>query len=100
MICKGYPFFMDDGCHVDIMHCEKGKRELPENRAAKIGLLLKRYEIKKLQSYIRIITQMEDKLDIANLHQLPVNYSGTVNVCDGEAISSCCFYNGRFTQKN
>lgn len=100
VICRCYPFFMDDGYSVDIMHCKKGNGELPENRAAKIGLLLKRYEIKKLQSYIRIITQMGDKLNISNLHQLPANYSGTVNICDGEAISSCCFYNGIFTHKN
>ncbi|MCX9015054.1 MAG: hypothetical protein OIN89_09755 [Candidatus Methanoperedens sp.] len=81
------------------MHCEKGNEELTENCAAEIGLVLKRYEIKKLQSYIRIIKQMGEKLKLSNLHQLPENYSGKVFVCDGETVSSCRIDNGRFTRK-
>lgn len=99
VICRCYPFFMDERCSVDIMHCKKGNEELTENCAAEIGLVLKRYEIKKLQSYIRIIKQMEEKLELSNLHQLPENYSGKVFVCDGETVSSCRIDNGRFTCK-
>ena len=99
VICRCYPFFMDDGCRVDAMHGETGQGKSVGKSAAKIGMLLKRYELKKLQSYIRIIKQMENKLDLTKLHQLPEDYSGTVYVCDGDAISSCRIEQGTFTHK-
>lgn len=86
MICRCYPFFMGEE-DVEIMHCDGlGKKTTNEN-AVEIGLSLKRYEIKKLQSYIRIIGQVGDKLDIAKMKSLPINYSGDVLVFDGETIS-------------
>lgn len=88
LICRCYPFFMgDEG--VEIMHCEGlGKKTLNEN-ALEIGRALKRYEIKKLHSYIRIIEQIGDKLDIATMKSLPEKYSGDVLVFDGESVSRC-----------
>ncbi|MCE8422368.1 MAG: YkgJ family cysteine cluster protein [Candidatus Methanoperedens sp.] len=86
MICRCYPFFMDEK-GLDIMHCEGGKDKIAEEIADQAGLLLKRYEIKKLQSYISILSQLKDKLDIANLCSLPEDYSGNFLVCDNEGIS-------------
>lgn len=74
---------------VEIMHCDGlGNKPMNEN-AVEIGLALKRYEIKKLQSYIRIIEQVGEKLNIAKMKSLPINYSGDVLVFDGETISRC-----------
>ncbi len=86
MICRCYPFFMGE-CDVDVMHCEGLGKKMTKARAVEMGKLLKRYEIKKLQSYIGIIKQLGDKLDLANLRLLPYGYSGGIFVCDGERIS-------------
>ena len=88
LICRCYPFFMgEEG--VEIMHCEGlGKNSLNEN-ILEIARSLKRYEIKKLRSYIRIIEQIGDKLDIAAMKSLPEKYSGDVLVFDGESVSRC-----------
>jgi len=88
MICICYPFFMGEK-GIEIMHCSGlGKIAEIEN-SVEIGLALKRFEIKKLQSYIRILEQMGDKLNIATLKTLPEKYSGDVFVFDGESISRC-----------
>lgn len=88
LICRCYPFFMgEEG--VEIMHCEGlGKKTLNEN-TLEIGKSLKRYELKKLHSYIRIIEQIGDKMNIATLKSLPEKYSGDVLVLDGESVSRC-----------
>ncbi|MCZ7402374.1 MAG: YkgJ family cysteine cluster protein [Candidatus Methanoperedens sp.] len=88
MICRCYPFFMgEEG--IEIMHCRGLGKEADNENAAEIGLALKRFEIKKLQSYIRIMEQMGDKLNIATMMTLPEKYSGDVFVFDGESISMC-----------
>lgn len=88
MICRCYPFFFGEG-GVEIMHCENpGKKTAYEN-ALEISGYLKRYEIKKLQNYIRIIEQAGEKLSISLLRMLPAQYSGEVLVYDGERISKC-----------
>ena len=69
------------------MHCDGLGKKITNENAVEIGLSLKRYEIKKLQSYIRIIGQVGDKLSIANLRMLPRGFSGEVLVCDNEGIS-------------
>ncbi|MCZ7394090.1 MAG: YkgJ family cysteine cluster protein [Candidatus Methanoperedens sp.] len=85
MICRCYPFFMGEA-GVEVMHCGGlGNKITPKH--AEMALLLKRYEIKKLRSYISILAQLEEKLDLANLRQLTRDYSGDVLVCDGEKIS-------------
>jgi Fe-S-cluster containining protein len=86
LICRCYPFFMGEGC-VEIMHCN-GLGNKTTN-AMEIGRSLKRYEIKKLHSYIRIIEQIGDKLNIATMKSLPEKYSGDVLVFDGESVSRC-----------
>lgn len=86
MICRCYPFFMG-GMGIEIMHCNGLKENTVNKNAVKIARALKRFEIKKLQSYIKIIGQIEDKLYIANIKSLPANYSGDVVVFDGETIS-------------
>ncbi|VVB84783.1 Putative zinc- or iron-chelating domain protein [uncultured archaeon] len=84
MICRCYPFFM--GEHgVDVMRCEGLGNKMTRESAVDTGKLLKRYEIKKLQSYIGIIRQIGDTLKPANLCQLQKDFSGNVLVCDGEA---------------
>jgi len=86
MICRCYPFFMgEEG--VEIMHCEGLGKKMKNEDAMGIAQALKRYEIKKLQSYIRIIEQVGDKLSFANLRMLPRGFSGEVLVCDNERIS-------------
>jgi Fe-S-cluster containining protein len=86
MICRCYPFFMgEEG--VEIMHCNGLGKVADNENAVKIGLALKRFEIKKLQSYIRIMEQVGDKLIYNNLRALPDNYSGEVLVLDGETMS-------------
>jgi hypothetical protein len=72
---------------VEVMHCSGlGKGAEIEN-AIEIALALKRFELKKLHSYIRIIEQIGDKLIFSNLRALQGNYSGEVLVMDGETIS-------------
>ncbi len=86
MICRCYPFFMGEQ-DVDIMHCKGLQNEMTQERAADMARMLKRYEIKKLRSYIGIIGQIGDRLSFASLRALPCDYSGDVFVCDGEGIS-------------
>jgi Fe-S-cluster containining protein len=86
MICRCYPFFMGEG-GIEIMHCSGLGKVADNENAVEIGLALKRFEIKKLQSYIRIMEQIGDKLISNNLRALPGNYSGEVLVLDGETIS-------------
>ncbi|PWB54560.1 MAG: hypothetical protein C3F06_04170 [Candidatus Methanoperedenaceae archaeon] len=88
LICRCYPFFMGEK-GIEIMHCEGlWKKTLNENDL-EIGRALKRYELKKLHSYIRIIEQVGDKLNIAALKSLPEKYSCDVLVFDGESVSKC-----------
>lgn len=86
MIRRCYPFFVGER-GVEVMHCEEPGKEVTKERAKDMARLLKRYEIKKLRSYIGIISQLGNKLSLANLRELPHDYSGEVLVCDGEAIS-------------
>ncbi len=86
MICRCYPFFMGER-GVEVMHCEGLEKEMARESAEGMALMLKRYEMKKLRSYIRIMAQLGDKLNFANLRMLPRGYEGEVLVCDGEGIS-------------
>jgi len=88
MICRCYPFFMGEG-GIEIMHCSGLGKVADNKNVVDIALALKRFEIKKLQSYIRIMKQMGKKLNIANIKSLPEKYSGDVFVFDGESISMC-----------
>lgn len=87
MICRCYPFFTGEQ-GVEVMHCERGlgNKNTKEN-VEEMARVMKRYEIKKLRSYIGIIKQLGDALVFANLRALPRGYSGKVLICDGEAIS-------------
>ncbi len=86
MICRCYPFFMGEQ-GVEVMHCNGlGNRTTMES-AEEMARLLKRYELKKLRSYIGIIAQLGDALDFANLQALPCNYSDDVFVYDGKTVS-------------
>lgn len=87
LICRCYPFFMGE-LDVEIMHCEGGKRRIEARNAKEIALLVKRYEIQKLRSYIGIISQIGDILRLDYLHRLPDGYDGQLIVCDGESIHS------------
>ncbi len=84
MICRCYPFFMGEKS-VDIMRCEGLGNKISRKSAGEMARILKRYEMKKLRSYIGIMEEIGDKLSSANLHSLPKDYSGDVLVCDGEA---------------
>jgi Fe-S-cluster containining protein len=86
MICRCYPFFMDER-GVEVMHCEGLGKEMAGERAEEMARMLKRYEMKKLRSYIGIMAQLGDKLSFANLRMLPRGYEGEIFVCDGEGIS-------------
>lgn len=86
MICRCYPFFIGERC-VDIMHCKGLGNKMTNENAGEMGRMLKRYEIKKLQSYIRIIEQLGESLSFSKLRMLPRNYSGEVHVFDGETES-------------
>jgi len=88
MICRCYPFFIGEG-GVEIMHCSGLGKVANNENAVEIGLALKRFELKKLQSYIRIMEQMGEKLSIATMMSLPEKYSGDFFVFDGESISMC-----------
>lgn len=85
MICRCYPFFMDGNC-VDIMHCNGLGNEMTKEGVEEMARMVKRYEMKKLWSYIGILEQIGDKLNLANLLALPRGYEGEVFVCDGEGI--------------
>ncbi|MDD5473487.1 MAG: YkgJ family cysteine cluster protein [Candidatus Methanoperedens sp.] len=86
MICRCYPFFMGER-GVEVMHCEGLGKEMASESAEGMARVLKRYEMKKLRSYIGIMAQLGDKLNFANLRMLPCGYEGEVFVCDGEMIS-------------
>ncbi|MGB8215990.1 MAG: YkgJ family cysteine cluster protein [Candidatus Methanoperedens sp.] len=86
MICRCYPFFMGER-GVEMMHCEGLGKEMASESAEGMALALKRYEMKKLRSYISIMSQLGDKLNYANLQMLPRGYEGEIFVCDGEGIS-------------
>jgi len=86
MICRCYPFFMGER-GVEVMHCEGLGKEMAREKAEEIALMLKRYEMKKLRSYISIMAQLGDKLSFTNLQMLPRGYEGEVFVYDGEGIS-------------
>ena len=86
MICRCYPFFMGDG-GVEIMHCEGLATRMKNEDATGIAQALKRYEIKKLQSYIKIMRHLGERLRFAGLRMLPRDFSGEVMVYDGEGIS-------------
>ena len=90
LICRCYPFFMGEN-GIEIMYCNSLKEITVHENAVKISKALKRYEIKKLQSYIRIIEQIGDKLklNIGSTKSLPGDFSGNVIVFDGEKISKC-----------
>lgn len=83
LICRCYPFLMDE-LDVEIIHCEEAKSRIDTPSAKQIALLVKRYELQKLHNYIGIISQLGDKLRLADLHPLPDGYSGGLIVCDGE----------------
>jgi hypothetical protein len=72
---------------VDIMHCKGLGNEMTQERAEEMARMLRRYEIKKLRSYIGIIGQLGDRLSFASLRALPHGYEGEIFVCDGERIS-------------
>ncbi len=86
LICRCYPFFMGEQ-GAEVMRCNGLGNEITKDNAKEMAGMLKRYEIKKLISYIGIMSQLEEKLSLANLQALPGNYSGNVLVCDGEGIS-------------
>jgi len=88
MICRCYPFFMDER-GVDIMHCNGLGNRMEKERAEEMARMVRRYEMKKLRSYISILEQVGDKLSLANLRALPHGYEGEVIVCDGEEIEIC-----------
>jgi hypothetical protein len=72
---------------VEVMHCNGLGNKITKESVEKMARSLKRYELKKLRSYIGIIRQLGDALDFANLCPLPRGYCGDFFVCDGEAIS-------------
>ena len=83
LICRCYPFLMGE-LDVDIIQCEEAMSRIDARSAKQIALLVKRYELKKLRSYISIFSQLGDKLRLADLHPLQDGYDGEVIVCDGE----------------
>ena len=85
MICRCYPYFLDEKCNIEVLHCERHGNKMSEQSSTVMGHLVKRYELKKLQSYIRIIAQVGDLLKLSNLKALPKNYRDDILVCDGEA---------------
>ncbi|MBU4220238.1 MAG: YkgJ family cysteine cluster protein [Euryarchaeota archaeon] len=94
MICRCYPFFMGER-DVEVMHCEVQVNRIDEESAKKMALIVKRYEMKKLRSYIGIISQLGGKLRRSDLCQLPCGYEGEVIVFDGDAVSTVKFENNR-----
>ncbi len=86
LICRCYPFFMGEK-DVEVMRCEGLGNRITEEKAEEMAWILKRYEMKKLRTYIKIIQQIGDKLKFANLRPMPRGFEGEVFVCDGEGIS-------------
>ncbi len=86
MICRCYPFFMGEK-DVEVMRCGGLGNKMAKKEALEMAQMVKRYEIKKLRSYIRIIEQLEENLSLAKLGMVPRNYSGEVVVFDGETRS-------------
>ena len=86
MICRCYPYFLDEKCDIEVMHCEKSGNKMSMQSSEKMGHLVKHYELKKLRSYKHIIVQLGDLLKIDNLQALPKNYCENILVCDGERI--------------
>ncbi len=84
-ICRCYPFFMGKN-DVEVMRCGGLGNKMAKTEALETARELKRYEIKKLRSYIGILEEIGDKLSFANLRPLPCDYEGKVFVCDGEGI--------------
>ncbi len=85
MICRCYPFFMGEQ-GVEVMCCGGLGNEMMKESAEEMARMLKRYEMKKLRNYVGIISQLEDKLNFANLRALPRDYSGEILVYDGERM--------------
>ena len=85
-ICRCYPFFMGEPC-VDIMRCEGLGNRMTRESAGEMAMILKRYELKKLRSYVHIIEQLGDRLSLASLVPLPRGYEGELVVCDGEGVT-------------
>ncbi len=85
MICRCYPYFLDENCSIEVLHCDMHGNTMSEQCSIVMGHLVKRYELKKLQSYIHIIAQVGDILKLSNLRSLPKNYCDNILVCDGEA---------------
>lgn len=85
MICRCYPFFMGEH-DVEVMHCEARKSVINYENGDQMAFLVKRYEMKKLRSYIKIILQLGEKLRTSDLCMLPVEYNGEIFVCDGKEI--------------
>ena len=88
LICRCYPFFMGES-GIEIMYCNSLKEITQHENAVEIGKYLKRYEIQKLQNYIKIIEQIGNRLNVAIMKSLPDNYSGNIIVFDGETSSKC-----------
>ncbi len=90
MICRCYPFFMDEH-GIEVMHCEGKKNKIEgdkaKQKAKEMAILVKRYEMKKTRNYIGIISWLGEKLRLSDLLQLPRGYEGEVIVCDGDTIS-------------
>ncbi|MCX9085605.1 MAG: YkgJ family cysteine cluster protein [Candidatus Methanoperedens sp.] len=86
MICRCYPFFMGDN-GAEVMHCSGLRKDADHENAENIALALKRFDIKKLRSYIRIMEQIDDRLNANNMLVLPGNFSGEIYVLDGETTS-------------
>ncbi len=85
MICRCYPFFPGEQ-GVEVMRCNGLWNKMTMESAEEMARMLKRYEMKKLRSYVGIISQLGDKLNFANLRPLPRDYSGEILVYDGERM--------------
>ncbi len=85
MICRCYPFFKGDG-NLEVMHCEAKKSVINYETANQMAFLVKRYEMQKLRSYMKIILQLGEKLRSTDLCSLPADFNGEIIVCDGEGI--------------
>ncbi|HEY9246127.1 MAG TPA: YkgJ family cysteine cluster protein [Candidatus Methanoperedens sp.] len=86
MICRCYPFFLA-GNNAEIMGCRGLGGKITKNIALDMARMLKRYELKKMRSYIHIIEQVGEKLEMSRLIPLPHDYSGDILVLDGETAS-------------
>lgn len=88
LICRCYPFFLKEQ-DVEIMHCNRLNGKMTKEKTMDYGKLLKKYEMKKLKSYSKIIIQLGEMLKSANFCMLPENFSGKVLVFDGESVCTC-----------